>query len=145
MHVCVPKLNASRVSTHIIRVRVGAGNKEYNDCVLGFSQMPPEYDTPNLHRVKTHKSVFMDCYGGGTYVDGFNQNNKTIRPEVGQTIRIEANFELGEVVWTVEESGEVINRASYDGLKKDDWYFTILSCYAEDTYEILENEPEKDP
>ena len=69
--------------THVIRVKIGADNKEYNDCVLGFTQMPSSFDTPNHHRVKAHKSFFMDCYGGGTYVDGVNQNNKTFRPQVG--------------------------------------------------------------
>ena len=136
MHVCTPQFTARTDSKRIVRVKVGSENKDYNDCVLGFAQRPSDFGVANLHRVKSHKSVFMDCYGGGTYVDGVNQNNKSFRPEVGSVIKIEADFSTGEVTWTVEETGKIINKAKYEGLSEGEWFFTLLSCYADDKYSI---------
>ena len=91
---CWPALSGGN---HVIKIRVDDENKEYNDCGLGFCQKQENFTDmgPNIHRDKTQKSVFMDCYGGGTYIDGVNQNNKTTRPEVGSVIIIEADFSTG--------------------------------------------------
>ena len=40
----------------------------------------------------------------------------------------------------LESTGELINQATYEGLTRGAWHFTLLSCYAEDKYQILDKD-----
>jgi hypothetical protein len=90
----------------------------------------------NLHRQKDYESVFLDCYGGGTYINGENQKNKTFRPDLGSTIIVLADFSTGKVTWKVED-GDEINEAVLPSLTHGLWHLTILMCYADDKVKII--------